>query len=259
MKIKSILLPIIMSVTLFTVGCSSNKVEEPKSQDTKFIVDVEKALEDRWRYVSKVESGKIDVESESKYLKECVNKELSRLEKYEDANFNDARLRGIMLDYLDALNTQLDAVKYYSSDYGKYDDLWTEGYNLRSTAIVELVDDYGLRVDENYLDEIKDNAQVVKENDNLNKEIEKISKSIEFVKVNEEYGYKDYSAVVENTTSVKFDDFYVDVKLIDEDGIIVDTNTVGAQNWGPGEKVKFEFSTDKDFEKMEWSCEYYME
>ena len=259
MKIKKILLPIIMSVTVFTEGCSTNKVEEPKSQDTKFIVDVERAIEDRYRYVSKVESGKVDVESQTKYLKECVNKELVILEKYEDAEFNDATLRRLMLDYIDALNTQLDAVKYYNSDYGKYDDLWAEGYNLRSTVIVELVDDYGLRIDENQLEDIRDNAQVVKENNNLNKEIEKLSKNIEFTKDNEEYGYKDYSAIVENTTSAKFDSFYLDIKLVDEDGITIDTAMVSADNWKPGEKVKFEFSTDKDFEKIEWSYEYYME
>lgn len=257
MKIKNIiiLIPIILGICL--IGCTKNNVEEVKIQDTHFILDLEKALESRWNYVSKVENDEIKVESDSEYYKECVNKELSKLETYKEAEFKDARLRKLMLDYIEGLNTQLDSIKYYDIDMLKYNELWTQGYNLRSKVIVELVEDYGLKVDEKELNKIKVNVQVLKEDEGVEKEVEELSKTIKFQEVKNEYGYKTYSAIVENTTSVKFESFYLNIKLIDADGVVVETAISSVDNWNPSEKMTFEIFTDKDFEKIEWEYEYF--
>ena len=82
-------------------------------------------------------------------------------------------------------------------------------------------------------------------------------KSIEFKLDNNEYGWKDYSAVVENTTSQDFDSFYLNIKFVDADGITVDTTTASADDWKSGEKVKFTFMTDAKFEEIQWDYEYY--
>ena len=84
-------------------------------------------------------------------------------------------------------------------------------------------------------------------------------KSIKFEKVKEEYDWKEYEAVVDNTTGVDFESFFLDVKLLDSDGVIVESIPVSPNgSWGKGQKVKLTFMTDKSFEKIEWTAEYYI-
>ena len=89
----------------------------------------------------------------------------------------------------------------------KYDTLWSEGYDVRSVALLELVEDYGVKVDGKQFEELKNNSQVVKENKETEKAIDEMVKTINFEHVNSEYGLDSYSATVENSTNLKFDDF----------------------------------------------------
>ncbi|MGL5694201.1 MAG: FxLYD domain-containing protein, partial [Peptostreptococcaceae bacterium] len=191
-------------------------------------------------------------------LQDAVKKELDILSKYKDAKFDNPELKKLAQDYILALETQQDALKYYDSDYGKYERLWKDGYDSRSTILVTLVEKFGLELSEKQFDDLKTNAQVVKENQEFQSKIDTILKGIKFEIVKDEYGWKDYEAVVENTSGVDLEGFYLNIDLIDKDGIVVDT-TMASHNgiWKNGQKYKFTFSTDKTFEKMEWTAEYY--
>lgn len=241
--------------SLLVAGC--NSTNEPKSVDNKFLSDVSKAIDARWDYLDTTTE-----ENESIYLKEAVQKELDVLSKYEELNeeeevFNDPRLKKIAVDYINALNTQIESIKYYTSDYLKYNEQWTEGYNERSTLLVQLVDEYGLKLDEDRFTELKENAKAVTENEEINKEVEELVKSINFEKVKTEYGWSDYAAVVENSTSVEFESLEVKIKLLDKEGVTVSDEFVYVDNWSKGEKKKLEFTTDKSFSEMKWELGNY--
>lgn len=244
-----------MMFSLVVVGCSSTN--EPKPVDNKFLSDVSKATDARWDYLDTTTE-----ESESIYLKEAVQKELDVLSKYKELNeeeefFNDPKLKKIASDYLDALNTQIESIKYYNSDYLKYSEQWAEGYNKRSTLLVKLVDEYGLKLDEDGFAELRENAKAVTENEEINKEIEELVKSINFEKVKTEYGWSDYAAVVENSTSVDLESLEVNVKLLDKEGVTVSDELVFVDNWNKGEKKKLEFATDKSFSEIKWELGNY--
>lgn len=252
---KKIIISIIAMFSLLIIGCSSDN--GPKSVDNKFLSDVSKATEARWEYLDKSTE-----ESESVYLKEAVQKELNVLEKYNELNeevevFNDPRLKKIAEDYLEALNTQIESIKYYTSDYTKYDEQWSEGYNKRSTLLVQLVDEYGLKLDEDGFAELKENAKSVKEKEETDKEVEELVKSINFEKVKTEYGWSDYASVVENSTSVNFESLEINVKLLDKDGVTISDEIVWVDNWNIGEKKKLEFTTDKSFSEIKWELSNY--
>ncbi|MEW9080802.1 hypothetical protein [Terrisporobacter glycolicus] len=241
-------------ICLSMVACSSS--DEPKSQDNAFIKDIKKSFEARSNYLDDVESGKI-TSSENEYLKDAVKKEKGIIEKYNDAKFDSPELAKLSKDYITALNTQEESLKYYSSDYTKFDKLWTEGYNQRSTILTTLIDKFGLVISDDAIEELKTNAQVVKEKNDTKEKIDKMLKNIKFKKVKDEYGWKDYEAVVENTTGVDLEYFYLDVKLIDSDDVIIESipSTVDG-TWANGKKVKLTFSTDKKFKKLEWTADY---
>lgn len=202
------------------VACSSS--DEPKSQDNAFIKDIKKSFEAISNYLDDVESGKI-TSSENEYLKEAVKKEKEIIEKYNDAKFDSPELAKLSKDYITALNTQGESLKYYSSGYTKFDKLWTEGYNQRSTILATLIDKLGLVLSDDAIEELKTNAQVVKEKNDTKEKIDKMLKNIKFKKVKDEYGWKDYEAVVENTTDSDMEYFYLDVKLIDSDDVIIES------------------------------------
>ncbi len=253
-RVLTILTTLLLSLSL--VACSSS--DEPKAQDKNFVKDVGKSFDARAKYINDVESGKITL-NENEYLKEAVLKEKNILEKYKDADFDNPELGKLAVDYLNALNKQEDSLKYYSNDYFKYEKNWTEGYNERSTILTTLVDKFGVKLDEKSFADLKQNAQVVKENNEIKEKIDAITKSIKFEKVKEEYDWKDYEAIVENNSGVDLESYYLDVKLIDKDGVVVESNPVSTSGvWKNGQKVKLEFSTDKNFDKLEWDAEYYI-
>lgn len=104
---------------------------------------------------------------------------------------------------------------------------------------------------------MKTNAQVVEEKNETKEKIDKMLKDIEFEKVKEEYEWKDYEAIVENTSGVDFDYFCLDVKLLDADGVIVESILAGVDGtWPKDKKAKIVFSTDKEFAKLEWTADY---
>ena len=181
---KKILTFTIVMISILLMGCSSEN--GPKSVDNQFLSDVSKATEARWEYLDKYTD-----ESESVYLKEAVKKELDILEKYKTLNeeeevFNDPKLKKIAEDYIEALNTQIESIKYYTSDYTKYEEQWSDGYNKRSTLLVKLVDEYGLKLDEDGFAELKENAKAVTEKEKIDEEIEEMVKSINFENVKTE-------------------------------------------------------------------------
>lgn len=254
-KIILLLSSCIMALSL--VACSSNNKDE-KGQDKAFIKDVKKSFNARSSYIDDVESGKITL-NENEYLKEAVNKEKEIIDKYKDAEFDNPELGKLAKDYIEGLNKQEEALKYYTSDVLKYDKLWKEGYNIRSIVLTTLVDKFGLELDEKSLEELKNNVQVVKEQNDIKTKVDEMLKNIKFEKVKQEYDWKDYEAIVQNISGVDFESFFLDVKLLDADGVVVESIPISTSGvWSKDQKIKLTFSTDKSFEKIEWTAEYYI-
>lgn len=250
---KKILILLMMTVFCIT-GCNNTKI---KSVDNQFISDIVKATNDRWNYLDSTKETQENI-----YLKDAVQKELNVLSKYtqlgEGETFNDPKLKKIAEDYINALNTQIDSLKYYNSDYLKYSDEWSKGYNKRSQLLVQLVDEYGAKIDEKEIANLRDNAQSITEKENIDKEIKELIKNIKFERVKTEYDWSDYQAIVENKTNVDLESLTINIKLLDKEGITVSDEMILVENWSKGEKKKLEFSTDKKFSEIKWELgEYY--
>lgn len=254
-KIMSLLGIMILSLSI--VACSSNG-QDNKGKDKDFIKDVKKSFETRSDFIADVESGKI-VLDENEYLKEAVLKEKEIIKKYKDEEFDNPEIGKLAKDYIEGLNKQEESLKYYSNDYMKYEKIWSEGYDMRSTALTTLVDKFGLELDEKVFEELRNNAQVVKEESEIENKVDEMLKNIKFEKVKEEYDWKDYEAVIQNTTGVDFEYFYLDIKLLDSEDVVVESVPVSPNgSWKKDQKIKLTFSTENDFEKIEWTAEYHI-
>lgn len=249
------------------IGCSTttsntSSVVSAQPADKAFMTDMKKALQARWK-LADADKGdeQVSADEEKKQLQNCVNAEWRVINKYENADFNDVRLGKIAKDYINAVNQQMDALKFYGVNDDKYSQEYTEAYNQRTQLVGELVKDYGLTVDPEYkqdLDDFQVNAQVVEESENTQEQIKKMISSIKFNKVDGENGsWPTYEVTLENTAGVTFEYFNLQISLLDKSGVIVEsvtTNTI--QNWKNGTKAKFSFSTDKEFEKMDITASY---
>lgn len=153
---KKVLILLTTMICLLITGCSNGA----KSVDNNFVSDIAKATKARWEYLDTTKEKRENV-----YLKEAVQKELDVLSKYTELNeeeevFKDRKLKKIAEDYISALNTQTDALKYYTTNFIKYSEEWAKGYDLRSKLLVKLVDEYRAKIDKDSLSELRDNAKL---------------------------------------------------------------------------------------------------
>ena len=258
MKKKILLLFAVFCLAVSIAGCSSSKDDYC---DKDFLSAMSKGLNDRWKDTSgdDVVPG---TDEQKEAFSKIVSNELNNIKDYKDKKFEDSKLQELAIKYINILQDQKDALDYVTVNYEKYEDLWDTAYDERSKLIVEINKKYNLDIDkenEDILKEMETNSKEVKDKENIENSISDMIKNAELKLVSSEYGYKDYEVILENSTSVKLSSFELDVKLKDNDGIIVDTLVDFEDNWEPGTKVKFTFNTDQDFKSYEFVTSYYTE
>ena len=258
MKKKILLLFAVFCLAVSIAGCSSSKDDYC---DKDFLSAMSKGLNDRWKDTSgdDVVPG---TDEQKEAFSKIVSNELNNIKDYKDKKFEDSKLQELAIKYINILQDQKDALDYVTVNYEKYEDLWDTAYDERSKLIVEINKKYNLDIDkenEDILKEMETNSKEVKDKENIENSISDMIKNEEIKLLSSEYGYKDYEVILENKTSVKFSSFELDVKLKDNDGIIVDTLVDFEDNWEPGTKVKFTFNTDQDFKSYEFVTSYYTE
>lgn len=254
----------VLFVSAAITGCGNTKegsAEKEKKEavaDEKFLKDLAKGLEARWSI--KDQDVELGSEEEKKYTDKLVSAELDILEKYQNEKFEDSKLQEKAIQYINLLKQQKEALDYMTADYEKYGELWTEAYDKRTQMIVDFVNDYKLTVSDKYESTLKDitvNAKQVTEENEKEEKVQALVESIEFGLAEDDgYGWKTYNAVVENTTEMTFSYFNLTINLLDQDDVIVETTYANVSNWGKGQKVKFEFMTDKEFAATQVGAEY---
>lgn len=243
-------------VLLLIAACSSNPSEEEKvvSKDD-FLKEFSAGLEKRWEYTEK--GG--DEEATKGFLLEAIDLELTIIEEFKDLKFEDDKLKELAISYINELKNATEALDSFGPD--SFYEKWDEHYSKRTSLILKIDDNYGLPISEEYspiLDELKAIGQDVLNESDKNDELDKFINTIHF-EVNQDQSdeyYKVYTAIVENTTNYNIKDFNASLKLIDADGVTVNTDHVYTSNWNKGEKVKLEFMTSDKFDKIEVIKDY---
>ena len=259
-KKKAFLITLIAVVVAIAGGIMAYSMlktpEEEVTYDTAFIDDLKKGLMNRWDCKQKIE------DSENSYLGKLVDIELNAIGDYSNRKFADSTLQEKVIIYINLLKEQKESLTYYTSDYVKFSDLWEEARLKRTQQIAAFINEYNLkfpsRYDENVKD-IMDSSKVANERDVLKEKIEKMRSSIQFNLTKDEYGFKYYEALIENTTDKDFKSFIIYIKLTDNSGVVVDTQAASLQDFKAGQTSKAEFMTNKDFAKYDISFDYFID
>lgn len=260
---------IIISLScLILGGCASEEpvVEEPTYADQDFISDMSKGLQTRWKLNAEDEAKEgydeilVNSEEYQEMMNNYIQAELDYVEKYQNEKFEDSNLQEIAVKYVNLLKQHKDACQYMTVDYDKYLEVFQPVYNERSKIISQLVNDYGMTVDEEYQQTLNDfltNSQLVVEQENEEAAIQQMLDGIQFDEVDDNGGYKTYQAVVENTTGIDFNTLNITINLLNSDGVIVETAYDNVSAFAQGAKVQFEFMTDKEFTSTQVSVDWW--
>lgn len=232
--------------------------QKPHYADDAFLKSMSKGLEDRWSVVGVLDKDDAK-QTEAEYNKELrkgIEAELKQISKYKTEEFKSSKLQELAVSYINALNQQKDNINghqnYDSSAYQKFG----EAYDKRSLILVQLVKKYGLTVSDKYKETLKDLEANGKDVTNLNeqqKQVNQIGKELTFNQVSDEYGYKTYECVLTNTSDIDFEYYQVEVTMLDTDGVNIDTTYANVQNWKQGAKARFDFSTNENFDKLDYT------
>lgn len=254
---KVISLILIIAMFVF-VGCSNDR--------QKTITDYDKVLQEMSEGITeRLENQNDDVDSLSdreakEYYANLVNYELDRLSKYKESVFEDEKINNLIHTYVNACETQLLAVDYYTN-YELYSALWDGGRYTRSGIIVELYENYGLPITkeqaESYRPEVSYDVSVESDLDDLQEDIDALTTDDDVVLnvgdltvVGCDGYFKDddfeYSFVVKNNTKYKLDIGIV-CSICDKKGNILATDNEYLHTSLPaGKEGTINGSVDKD-------------
>ena len=133
--------------------CACGESGETVLDDKAFLSNMKKGLEARWDIPERNSTA-----SELRACHtECVNAELNAIGDLDAYTFENEELRDLAYQYVAALNSQLEGIKYYGIDNGKHDRLYyDEGYNRRAEIIYLLVTNHGLTVSSKYTNTLQE-------------------------------------------------------------------------------------------------------
>lgn len=260
MKKRSLLLVVATALlsVLFLSACSNSTKEQEKYYDSDFMSSLEKGLENRWAYTNN-KSNADEVLSKKGYTT-ATQKELEQIKKYQNLKFKNSKLQEAALAYINELKEGLSVAKTYGSK--SFDENWSKHYDARTSKLIAINAIKKIKVSSKYqdiLDELLASGKEVNQNNKNKEKLTNFVKTIAFTKdeaeSSEDYFY--YTATVENTTGLKISNLGLSIKLIDDQGVTIDTQTIFIDSWDKNEKRKLEFSTSETFSSMQVSLDDY--
>lgn len=137
------------TMLLIMLGCFVTapiiSAQADEMQDA-FLEKMADGLNARWEYDK--DEATMSSSEFIDYRAALVDEEYKRLEEYKDTEFTDAKFDLMAQAYIEAIEMQANALKYYMELPNLYELEWSAGYNLRAALIPNFVDNYRLDVAE---------------------------------------------------------------------------------------------------------------
>ena len=148
---------VMASTLLFSVPVYAEKKKETKAATQEaFLQDLKTALEKRWEISDSKDPESFSSEEFVQYDTDVVKAEYNILKEYKDCTFDNEKFDAMAKAYLEALECQSSAIKYYTTMNNVYTQYWNAGFNVRSILLPDFVDYYGLNVDESKMKDFRD-------------------------------------------------------------------------------------------------------
>ena len=237
-----------------SLGACSQEAKDtgPDYADDEAMSVIGQGLSKRFAIVDGDETG-------AAVVKKGVQAEIDTDSPLKDRQFEDSKLHENVISYINVLDDSMDVLDNYQYQSVEYNEKWGEVYDKRTQILKTFVDKYGLKLegkDQETLDELVANGASAAKERHEKETINKLISSARFEKKDEGYGNFTYTAVIENTSDLAFENVGIVLGLYDADGVKQETYA-SVNTWAPGEKVKFEAYSDCDATEIKPTVQYY--
>lgn len=166
--------------------------------------------------------------------------------EYGEETFETDGLFFWVENYRESLIASKDALQYF--DTSRWDEEYSNWiYHNWAEALYKINELCPIVIDEEYEEDLE---TVLKDGAAVN-QISLLCEEIRFHNTERSEDKYVYEAIAENTTDVQFLSFSVDINLNDENGKVVQTESLTITAWEPGEEVRFKFTVDRPFDNIE--------
>ena len=260
-KLVSLLLSGLISVSM--VGCNNKTTQEDVSGDDVFLECFEDAINERWTngdiIEDKFEEGKFTEEEYYNKVIENIQEEINSLEESK-FNIEDKDLEKIVDNYIQGNKLQIECFKTENIELqSKY---YEESNDLRKPALVSLVEDYCVEIDEGHQQTYKDfkeEATIINKEKDAQDFADKLASEMVFESTKNEWGDLEFIAIIENTSEINFKTLQFQVNYKDADGMVVGNDYISIENFDANTKQKVTLMTYEidDIEKIVVTTDYF--
>lgn len=238
-------------IALSTACSGAGSGQDSGPVDDAFLADLVSGWVERWDYFDQPEqelSGDDPkyAEKEKEQFTTAVNIEIEKLGPYADGTFEDKDLQVRATDYIALLHESLESLKFMNVDDLKYIDTWNDVYDRRSIAILDFIDTYKLEIPESHSDivtEIRTNAELAVSKADTEEKLSKTFCTLEWQLLPDADEYDtffDYTTTVVNPLEIDFANVFLEVSIVDENGVNLGTEYTSVSNWRAGQPAIFD-------------------
>ena len=224
--------------------CANCGLDE-RPADDRFMDSLAAGLEARWQLMDVVEAEEDAVPTKEDWA-QYFDAEYSQIASYKEETFTDEALGAAARRYIGSIEKSIEALDLFGTD------AWEDAYHSSaySEQVVSLFQIHSIRpveVAEERQETLKDMLITGEVIDMAYPLIDQVM----FLLVQDNKGGKKYETTIRNTTSITYEWFLFEVDLLDENGNVLETEIAKVTWWEPDERVRFNFTTRKDFSAMD--------
>ena len=224
--------------------CKNCGLDE-RPADDRFMDSLEAGLEARWQLVDVTETEKDYVPTKEEWA-QYFDAEYSMIAPFKEEIFEDEALGTAARRYIGSIEMSIEALEQYGTDAWE-DAYHSSAYHEQMLALFQI---NAIRPVEVAEERQKDLDYMLIVGEVIDMAYPLIDQ-VMFLLVQDGKGGKKYETTIRNTTSVTYEWFLFEVDLLDENGKVVATETAKVTSWTPNERIRFNFTTRKDFSAMD--------
>ncbi len=226
--------------------------------DEGFIKNMQKGLEARWKISNaSPDTYSSNTERKTDYTN-CVNAELNAIGDISAYTFENPELKELAEMYYQALQSQLEGIKYIGADDSKFTEIYSnQGYYKRARVICRLADDFGLTVSKNYASTLDDFVSAGRVRLELDEQVKAMESLINENVILESLGGTNYECVITNNTDYDLSNAQLEFNLFNDKDVLVDTSTAYMNSWKSGSTNQCSLYVNKEFTRAEARIKLY--
>lgn len=201
-------------------------------------------LEEKWRIETELKNrdSKGDSSLTAEDWRLVLEAEYSCIASFKEEKFEDETVKELALSYIGSIENAMALLENFSAE--RWEDEYFSSIYLRQAEMLYLLNSqHPIIVEEEYGESIK---ELLTDGEVIHM-VRPLLEQILFLHVESTESGERYETTVENSSSLTFSWFSLDINLLDDSGNVLARESIKIHNWEPGEKRRFSFTATEEF------------